>query len=158
MHLRRLLSKQWVSYGAIIALSSVLSAGGLFTAIEITKNKADAGRGGSLAVILAFWILFLGRNYGERTYQAIIDSLPSIEQKLQGFEEDNPVIAFSNDEATTILLALSGRLNVQGDEQKTQNRAFFFATFIGSLFSIFGDKFYDDFPKLMDVIHRLPKH
>lgn len=48
----------------------------------MTCTPGDAGLGGSIGVALSFAALFLSRNYGNKVYKLITETLPEIELKL----------------------------------------------------------------------------
>ena len=61
---------QRLRYGLVVLASILLSVGGILIGAFVTQ-PADGGRGGAIAVALAFFVLFVRRDYGARVYAAI---------------------------------------------------------------------------------------
>jgi hypothetical protein len=113
-------------YVVIAALSLGISMVGVFWAVH-RNCPAQGGRGGAIATVVAFAILFLRPDYGLRIYEErksrISPNLPQIEQ------------------LNLELKALIAGLRINSSGQAHQNRALVIASIIGTIFWGFGDVF-----------------
>jgi len=135
----RLRMSQSQLYNCGIGLSILLSVGGIWYGAFVSKDCADGERGGALGVASAFLIFFFRRNFGERVYRSILEMNPALAEKIQKLAARIPITTFSNEELTQLLIGILGRINVESDEQRNQNRALFWASVIATLAWGFGD-------------------
>jgi hypothetical protein len=130
--------------GAIesFVLSAVLlSLGGILIGAFVTE-PADGGRGGAIAVALAFLVLFVRRGYGARVYEAIARDLPAMREEVSKLRQGTaPATANAEDLAQVKrqVTAIVSRIDTEADGQKIQNRALAWASCIGTIAWGFGD-------------------
>jgi hypothetical protein len=129
------MSQRQVYYIAIVA--SVLCTVGIFFYGVHINSKDDAVRGGAFPLLVSFLLLFLRRNYGEQSFQALGKAYPDITSKLSAAPK-----SLTSDETTTLVLALLSRINIEADERKMQDIALFIASVIGTITLAFGDFFF----------------
>jgi hypothetical protein len=123
-------------YSAILIVAIALSAAGVGYAI-CTKNKDDGGRGGALAVALAFAVLFVSRGYGTRVYEILTVEGPEILKRL---EESPAAVAEPEKTAAEIKInALLAKERADADDQRIQNIFLACTSVIGTLAWGFGD-------------------
>jgi hypothetical protein len=127
-------------YNSVVIFSVLLAAGWFLYALH-SHSKDDAGRGGAVAIMISFVLLFLRRNLGERVYETILKSNPSLAEKISDL--DNGVfVPFTSEESTWLFHGILGRINTEADEQKNQNFALFLSSVFGTFVWGFGDYFY----------------
>jgi hypothetical protein len=128
-------------YGAVIIGAVLLSLGGIAIGAWVTK-PADGGRGGAIAVALAFLILFVRRDYGGRVYNAILKDFPDLKEQIASLREGKapaPVVEGDAVKLNRRLIAIVSSLNTEADGQKRQNRALAWASCVGTVAWGFGD-------------------
>jgi len=127
-------------YGIVIAASILLSLGGIAVAAWWTTPE-DGGRGGALAVALAFLVLFVRRNYGARVYDALTKDIPKLKEQIANLRQGKEPISEKEDphEMSRQLIAVVSRLDTEADGQNRQNYALAWASCIGTLAWGFGD-------------------
>jgi hypothetical protein len=116
-------SQPW-RYVIIICMSLIISCAGVLWA-SYTGKAQDGGRGGAIATVIAFAILFLRPDYGMRIY----------EERKARIKPDLPQLEKLDQEVKALVTGL--RINSIG--QAHQNRALVIASIIGTLFVGFGD-------------------
>jgi hypothetical protein len=122
-------------------LSVFLSLGGILIGAFVTE-PADGGRGGAIAVALAFLVLFVRRGYGARVYEAIARDLPAMREEVSKLRQGTaPATANAEDLAQVKrqVTAIVSRIDTEADGQKIQNRALAWASCIGTIAWGFGD-------------------
>lgn len=131
---------QQVRYGAIILASIILSLGGIAIGAWWAKPE-DGGRGGAVAVAMAFFILFVRRNYGARVYDALTKDIPKLREQIASSRQGKKLEPETGDvdEIRGQLTTLVSRLDTESDGQNRQNRALAWASCIGTLAWGFGD-------------------
>jgi len=125
----------------VVAGAAVLSLGGIAVGAWITK-PSDGGRGGAIAVALAFLILFIRRDYGARLYQAIVTDIPGIKDQITNLRQGREVVPTAATDAATLhrqFVAIVSRLDTEADGQNRQNGALAWASCIGTIAWGFGD-------------------
>jgi hypothetical protein len=132
---------QAVVYYSVVVFSVCCSVGWFLYALHVSC-KDDASRGGAVTVIVSLFLLFLRRNYGERVYRSVLDGQPALAKKIKDVSEEKPLIPFTNEEASWLLLGIVGWVNTDSDAQENQNRALFLSSAFGTAVWGFGDVFY----------------
>jgi hypothetical protein len=128
-------------YGLVVLASILLSVGGILTGAFVTR-PADGGRGGAIAVALAFFVLFVRRDYGARVYAALTKEIPAIKEEVSLLRQSKPAPAASAPDIGQVkrqVTAIVSRLDTEADGQKIQNRALAWASCIGTIAWGFGD-------------------
>lgn len=132
-------------YLAILMLAIALSAGGIAYAVHCSKNKDDGGRGGALAVALAFVVLFVSRGQGAKVYDILADEGPELLKKIEALQAAGPALGetagkvANNPTAETKVNALVAKLRTDSNDQRKQNIYLAFTSVIGTLAWGFGD-------------------
>jgi hypothetical protein len=141
-------------YLAILVLAIALSAGGIAYAVHCSKNKDDAGRGGALAVALAFVVLFVSRGQGARVYDILAVEGPELLKKIDEPQAAKPepgagpalvpqdllAAALAGKSPAEIKMdALLVKLRRDSDDQRIQNIYLAFTSVIGTLVWGLGD-------------------
>jgi hypothetical protein len=132
-------------YLAILILAIALSAGGIAYAVHCSKNQDDGGRGGALAVALAFVVLFVSRGQGAKVYDILADEGPELLKKIEALQVTRPALGetagkvANNPTAETRVNALVAKLRTDSNDQRKQNIYLAFTSVIGTLAWGFGD-------------------
>lgn len=126
----------------MVALSALISVGGIWYALRISHSKDDAGRGGALAVIVSFFAVFVRRSYGARIYQTLFRPGNPMFARLNAYKNRQPVEPFTNAELTDFFIRIVSRTNIEAAEQRLQNWALFWTGLIATVIWGFGDKIY----------------
>ena len=127
-------------YGLVVSVSIVLSAGGILLAAH--GDPSDGGRGGALAVALAFFVLFIRRNYGARVYEALTVELPSLKGQIAKLRAGGDPSAANSEGVDALkrqVTAIVARLETEAKGQRGQNIVLAAASIIGTLAWGFGD-------------------
>jgi hypothetical protein len=135
----------WVWYGTVITISCVLSIGGfLFGALH--DPSSDGGRGGALAVVFAFFGLFVKSDFALRKFQVYATHLPKIhrdiEAALDRLRGKNPPAVNPPSPAEEALHQINGIAASMDEISRTQfkqNLCVALAGSIGTLSWGFGD-------------------
>jgi hypothetical protein len=130
-------------YNSVVVASIALSLGGVAVGAWVTKPD-DGGRGGAIAVALAFLILFVRRNYGARVYDALTKDIPSLRDQIISLRQGKEPLAKDMGDTGELrrqLIAMVSRLDIEADGQNRQNRALAWASCIGTIAWGFGDIF-----------------
>lgn len=129
-------------YRLVVLVSIVLSVGGIVIAACLTE-PSDGGRGGAIAVAVAFFVLFVRRPYGARVYQALTKDLPKLREEIKNLREGKDRASTSVpdklDDLKRQVTSIVSRLDVEADGQRNQNIALAWASCIGTLAWGFGD-------------------
>lgn len=118
----------------ILVACVVLSLGGIYVAVHVTKCDADAGRGGAIADALALGVMFLNRSYSSRLFRLI--QRFGLTPKLPPAPIDTAIVRQIVQEEICSVLKL---LEADARNQKTQNWLLAISTCIGTLAWGFGD-------------------
>lgn len=145
-------SQQSRLYYAVVLLTVLVSIAGVLRATLLAKTERG-GQGGAIGVALAFWIIFLNRNLGERLYKSILAGNSSLSEKLELLADKKPMADFTNAELTTAMTATMARFSVESEEQRDQNKALVWASVLGTIFWGFGDRFADYLITPMAILH-----
>jgi hypothetical protein len=137
---QKMLSQTGLYY--VFIVGSVLCALGQFAYGVHICSKDDAVRGGAIPVLVSFLLLFLRRNYGERSFENFRVANPEIAKKLDEVAGTKNIPVFTQEENTKLSLGILSRMNVEAGEQKAQNIALFIASVIGTAILAFGDMLY----------------
>ena len=145
---RRSFVSDWppvVWYRLILASSIVLSVGGFWYGAN-NDPTSDGGRGGALAVALAFFSLFTRTKLALKVFKTISVENPAmyremneIVTKMEGkgpTPESHPMDQDLRDEVEGIL----GMIDMKDKEQRVQNGYIAAASIVGTLSWGFGDK------------------
>jgi hypothetical protein len=144
---------------ALALICLAVSIGGVFWAV-VNCVPVSGGRGGAVAVALAFGALFLTRSYGHRLQRLLTETLPDIrdtatkvmhpatfshpETKNEEIRELTERISLLESKVKTLEtfdVAFRQRLNADAEGQKVQNRYLAFSSIVGTIFWGFGDAF-----------------
>lgn len=114
---------------------------GIIIAVCVTKDPADGGRGGAVAVALALFNLFINKGYGLRLYEARTKVIPKLIASFQrlGHLEPAQTPAPAAETAEAVRDGLIDAVNVETKEQAKQNLYLAISTFAGTLVWGFGD-------------------
>ncbi|GAB4142580.1 MAG: hypothetical protein Tsb0016_11050 [Sphingomonadales bacterium] len=142
---------------ALICLA--VSIGGVHLA-SVNGAPSSGGRGGAVAVALAFGALFLTRSYGHRLQRLLTETLPDLKAiaaevmpsetlsrpEIQNAEirELTERVSLLENKVKTLEsfdAAFRQRLNADADGQKMQNLYLAFSSIVGTIFWGFGDIF-----------------
>ncbi|HEV2962129.1 MAG TPA: hypothetical protein VG649_09920 [Candidatus Angelobacter sp.] len=132
---------QRTRYGLVVLIAVVLSVAGVLIGAFVT-DPADGGRGGAVAVALAFIVLFVRRDYGSRVYDALTKDIPALRQQIRNLREGKADVPKDGENLAEIkkqVTAIVSRLDTESDGQKDQNRALAWASCIGTIAWGFGD-------------------
>jgi len=131
-----------MKYLAVLALAIALSAGGIAYAVHGSKNKDDGGRGGALAVAVAFIVLFVGRSQGTKVYTILAEEGPQLLNSIEaqaGATPDPTADQADSSPVETRVNALLAKLRTDANEQRIQNIYLALTSVIGTLAWGFGD-------------------
>lgn len=134
------MSQRW-RYRIVVLGAIVLSLGGILIGAFVTE-PADGGRGGAVAVALAFLVLFVRRGYGARVYEAIAKDLPAMREEVRKLRQGTAPTAANAEDLAQVkrqVTAIVSRIDTEADGQKIQNRALAWASCIGTIAWGFGD-------------------
>lgn len=130
--LKKTASKQRNLYRLVVVGAFVVSSAGVVWAARY-PDTSNGGRGGAIAVIVAFAVLFLRRDYGKKSYDTILEDVP---EQVDGLDYEKAIQALHER-----VLAVDRRVALDADGQRLQNKALTWASVIGTIFWGFGDLF-----------------
>jgi hypothetical protein len=136
------LSATHIKYLVVLAVAIALSVGGIAYAVHGSKNKDDGGRGGALAVAVAFIVLFVSRSQGARVYTILAEEGPELLNRIEaqaGATPDPAAKQADGSPAETKVDALLAKLRTDANEQRIQNIYLALTSVIGTLAWGFGD-------------------
>src|SRR5437870_4005109 len=116
---------QQTRYALVVWGAVALSAAGVVIGAFVTQ-PTDGGRGGAIAVALAFLVLFVRRDYGSRVYAAITKDVPALRDEINALRQGHAQAAPAAEDVAGIkrqVAAVVSRLDTESDGQKIQNRA-----------------------------------
>src|SRR5260370_3759887 len=122
----------------MIVVACVLSIGAIPVAAYLTKNAADGGRGGAIAVALSFALLFLNRDLGSKIFKILTRST------MTPASDDNGLLAGAGTADEKIrrgasrVVALEGRLKTDALGQSRRNKFLAVMSIVGTLAWGFG--------------------
>jgi len=136
---------QWGLYALVFVVSTGFSIGGIvFAALH---DPMDGGRGGAIAVAIAFICLFIRRDFGLLAYKAIVDEIPQLQGEIKTILQRLEDVAVSSESPSDATRELTRRVDgiseliaVNADGQTRQNFAVAVASVAGTLAWGFGDK------------------
>lgn len=134
------MSQRW-RYRIVVLSAILLSLGGILIGAFVTE-PADGGRGGAVAVALAFLVLFVRRGYGARVYEAIAKDLPALREEVSKLRQGAAPVAANAEDLAQVrrqVTAIVSRIDTEADGQQIQNRALAWASCIGTIAWGFGD-------------------
>ncbi len=132
---------QVTRYTLVVVVSTLLSAGGIAIAVY-RGDPSSGGRGGAIAVAVAFFVLFIRRDYGARVYAAITKDIPKLRAQIASLSKGSEPAAANRDgvlETERQITGIVARLATEAKGQKAQNIALALASIIGTLSWGFGD-------------------
>jgi hypothetical protein len=134
-----------LKFWLFFALSLLSSIGGLLYAIYVSGDCMDGQRGGAIGTAAALTLMFIGRDYGAKVYDARVRGLAAVASKIERLEQADA--KNSSPEKTEPTLSdvranqesLATAIHIDTAGQKLQNQFLAVATCIGTIVWGFGD-------------------
>jgi hypothetical protein len=127
------------TYFLLTVVACGLSIGAIPVAAYLTKNAADGGRGGALAVALSFAMLFLNRDLGTKIFKILTRKPTAPTPDGSDFLAGAKTAEEKTERLAVRVLAWEGKLNTDALGQSRQNKFLAVMSIVGTLAWGFGD-------------------
>jgi hypothetical protein len=137
------LTQHDLRYGSVLVASLTSSAIGICYAAH--HNYQDGGRGGAVAVAIAFAALFVRHDFGQKAYDTVAIEVPKVKQELAAFLESmypSAAPAAHSQAIENLTARIDGlveQVRINSSGQSRQNGWLAAASIVGTLAWGFGD-------------------